>query len=278
MLRAPDILFLVAVLAISVGSIVWLGWPVWNAEGWQSFLFLGIPLLHTVAVTSWWTSRQRLRLWGYKNYYRFFGPNCSVRIVGQFQVDADLSDNALLGRVLTLAKEINSRSHEDITINNRSVIRVGAQVLTTTVATTSQEEDNDGDGLGSEEEAQVEKSMSFDLGGYEGAIASLDEALRKRALPLLLRLNSEIKKQGTLANLSLQAQINGNNPFLTFYLRDVPSSRVQGFYLKIETKNHGYIEMLEVTGDTITVAARTPDALTESARGYLASPALAYRG
>lgn len=278
MLRAPDILFLVAAVAISLGLIVWLGWPVWNNEGWQSFLFLGIPLLYTVAVTSWWTSRQRLRLWGYKRYYRFFGPNCAVRIVGQFQVDANLSDQALLEKVLTLTREINSRAHEDIGINNRSVIRVGAQVLTTTVATICQEEDYDGNGSGPEEEVKVEKSISFDLGGYEGAIASLDNALHKRALPLLLRLNSEIKKQGTLANLSLEARINGINPFLTIYLRDVPSSSVQGFHLKIETKQHGHIEMLEVTADTITVAARTPDALIESARGYLASPALAYRG
>jgi hypothetical protein len=247
-------------------------------RGLAIVLFLGIPLLHTVAVTFWWTSWHRLRLWGYKRYYRFFGPNCAVRIVGQFQVDANLSDKALLGKVLTLAQEINSRAHEDIGINNRSVIRVGAQVLTTTVATISQEEDYNGDGFGPEREAQVEKSIAFDLGGYEGAIARLDDALRKRALPLLLRLNSEIKKQGTLANLSLEARVNGNNPFLTFYLRDVPSSRVQGFHLKIETKKHGYIEMLEVTADTITVAARTPDALIESARGYLASPALAYRG
>ena len=278
MLRTPDFLFLIVTPCVSAVLIVCLGRPVWQAEGWQSFLFLAIPLIHTVAVTSWWASRQRLRLWGYQRYYRFFGPSCTVRIVGRFQVDASLSDDVLLDEVYSLAKQLNSGARVDLNNNNRSVIRVGAQVLTTTVTTAYVQEYCDWDGLGLDEEAEVEKSVSFDLGGYEGAIASLDDALRKRALPLLSRLNSEIKKQGTLANLSLVAQINGANPFLTFYLRDVPSSRVEGFHLKLETKKNGHIEMLEVTADTITVAARTPDALVESARGYLASPALAYRG
>ena len=168
-----------------------------------------------------------------------------------------------------MAKRFNPAAKVDISIDNRSVIRVGAQTLTTTVVTT-QEHCEDG--------GETEKSISFDLGGYEGHISSLDNALRKRALPLLARLDSDIKKRGTSANLSLQAQINGVNPFLTLYLRDVPSSRVEGFYLRLKTERHGYTEMLEVTADAITVAARTPDALVESAREYLASPALAHRG
>ena len=193
-------------------------------------------------------------------------------------MDPTVSDDALLNEVYSLAKQLNSGARVDLNINNRSVIRVGAQILTTTVLTTYAQDYQDWDGLGLEEKVEAEKSINFDLGGYEGAIASLDDALRKRALPLLSRLNSEIKKQGTLANLSLVAQINGANPFLTFYLRDVPSSRVEGFHLKLETKRHGHIEILEVTADSITVAARTPDALVESACGYLASPALAHRG
>ena len=278
MLRKPDILFLAAIFSISVGLIVWLGGPIWKAGGWQSFLFLAIPLIHTVAVTSWWTSKQHTRLWGYKLYYRFFGPSCSVRIIGRFQVNPSLSDAELLNEVYSLTKKWNSGAWVALSNNNRSVIRIGAQTLTTTVATMPLRDDYDGDAFDHEEEARVEKSVSLDLGGYEGAIASLDEALRKRALPLLSRFNSEMKQQGTFANLTLEAHINGTNPFLTFYLRDVPSSRVEGFYLKLTTKKHGLTEMLEVTADSITVAARTPDALVESARGYLASPALAYRG
>ena len=278
MLRTPDILFLSITLIIVVSLVVWLGLPTWQTDGWRMFLFVAIPLIYTLAVTFWWTARQRLRLWGYKHYYRFFGPICTVRIIGRFQVDANSGDDALLNDVYMLTKKWNPGARVDLSINSRCVIRAGAQTLTATVATMPALSTYDPDESGSEEEAGVEKSVTFDLGGYEGAIASLDDALRKRALPLLLRFNSEIKKQGTLANLSLEAQINGTNPFLTFYLRDVPSSRVKGFHLKLTTERHDLTEMLEVTADTITVAARTPDALVELARGYLASPALAYRG
>ena len=278
MLRAPDIFFLTLILGVSVALIVWLGEPIWSDEGWQSFLFLAIPLIYTVAVTSWWTSKQHIRLWGYKRFYRFFGPTCTVRIIGRFQVDASLSDAELLSEVYSLAKNWNSRARVELCINNRSIIRAGAQTLTTTVVTMTSPMDYGREGSGLDEDAEVEKSVSFDLGGYEGAIASLDDALRKRALPLLLRFNSDIKKQGTLANLSLEAHIDGTNPFLTFYLLDVPSSRVEGFHLKLTKEKHGLAEMLEVTADSITVAARTPDALVESACNYLASPALAYRG
>lgn len=278
MLRTPDIIFLAGIFGVSVGLITWLGLPVWKAEGWQSFLFLAIPLIHTVAVTSWWTSKQRLRLWGYKHYYRFFGPICTVRIIGRFQVDANLSDDDLLQDVYALAKQCNSRARLVLSINSRSVIRVGAQILTTTIVTSYLQADQDSDEADAGEPAQVEKLISVDLGGYEGAIGSLDKALSKRALPLLLRLNSEIKKQGTLANLSLEAQIDGTNPFLTFYLRDVPSTNVEGFHLKMSKLNQGQMEALEVTARSISVAARTPDALVESARNYLGSPALAHRG
>ena len=41
MLRTPDIIFLIATLSISVVLIVWLGRPIWQAQGWQSFLFSG---------------------------------------------------------------------------------------------------------------------------------------------------------------------------------------------------------------------------------------------
>ena len=248
MLRVPDILFLSITLAVFAGLLIWLGQPVWEGQGWRSFLFLGIPLIYTLAVTSWWVPRQQLRLWGYKKYYRFFGPSCNVRILGRFQVDANRSDDALLETVYSLAKQLNSAAKVDLSIDNRSVIRVGAQVLTTTVVTVHPQE-----GQCLEEESEVQKSISIDLGGYEGAIGSMDVALRRRALPLLVRLNSEIKKQGTPANLSLIAQIDGTNPFLTFYLRDVPASRVESFYLKLETDRGGHIEMLEMTADRISV-------------------------
>ena len=277
MLRPPDILFLAVTFIFVVGLVVWLGQMTWESDGWRPFLFAGIPLIHSLTVVFWWTSRQKLRRLGYKWYYRFFGPRCTVRITGRFEVNANRSDDALLNEVYLLTKNWNPRAKVDINVNNRSVIRAGAQTLTTTVVTNSLEESDDRDDLEDEDGAGVEKSVSFDLGGYEGAIASLDDALYRRALPLLLRLNSDIKKQGTDANLSLQAHIDGTNPFLTLYLRDIPSSRVEAFHLKLTTENQGLREMVEVTADTITVAARTPDALVESARGYLSSPALAHR-
>ena len=264
-------------LAFAVGVVFWLGLPTWDKDGLRTFLFMAIPLVQTLAVVFWWTSSQRLRLWGYRRYYRFFGPRCTVRIRGRFQVDANRNDDALLDQVYVLMRNWNPGATVDLSIDNSSVIRAGAQTLTTRVATIPLEGSDDWDEPDGEEDAGIEKSVSFDLGGYEGAIASLDDALYKRALPLLSRFNSDIKKQGTVANLSLEARINGINPFLTIYLRDVPSSRVEEFHLKLTTEKHGETEMLEVTADSITVAARTPEALVESARGYLSSPALTYR-
>ena len=167
MLRPPDFLFLILPVVASV-LVIWLGYSILEEDGWRVFLFLAIPVIHTASTMLWWGSQLRFRIWGYRHYYRFFGPICTVKIIGRLQVDADICDDEFLNRVYSLVKRFNSKAKVDISIDNRSVIRVGAQVLTTTVITTTEE---------CADEGEVEKSVSFDLGGYEGHVSSLDDAL-----------------------------------------------------------------------------------------------------
>ena len=96
--------------------------------------------------------------------------------------------------------------------------------------------------------------------------------LRGEVAPLLERFDKEMAKQGIRPNFSLRAEIGGENPFLMFYLRDVPSANVSKFQLRLTGGEHGNLAYVNVAANSIDVSARTPSTLVESASRYLAFP------
>ena len=70
------------------------------------YLFLAFSVTQGVWLGVWmgpW-NRLSLRRMGYHFYYRFFGPYCTANIAGVLQVDATLSDGAVLDEVHRLTK------------------------------------------------------------------------------------------------------------------------------------------------------------------------------
>ena len=64
--------------------------------------------------------------------------------------------------------------------------------------------------------------------------------------------------------------------FPDFYLRDVPSGAINNFDLKLTEDLHGEKATVRITGSSIDISAHSPVALTQAAKHYLASPALAH--
>ena len=271
--RKPDFIYFVAA-AVASGAIcvvlIYFGQGTWAPS-------LGIVFAAFVLV--WLAPWHQLngRLWAYKWYYRFFGPLCTITIYANIKVDGSVSDDDWLRRTYEAIRSVARPSSGTISDGNRSVIRMGAQTLTTTILPMMDDEDE-----GEEERweyegrrggSSAEKSLNFILSGYEGGIASMDAVLRNRAQTLLDRLIG-LKHASTEASLSLQAQISGGqNPFLMFFLRDAAVGRVEDFQLRLRLSNPGV--SVDVTSNSIDVGAQLPGVLVNAACKHLASPVLA---
>ena len=272
----PDV---IVTLTILLGAILYVGWlvqPVWAEDGFRASLREGITLLPPVVMALWWIPRFSLRLRGYRQYYRFRGPRCTVTVMGWFRVGADLSDHALLDRVRDTSRESDLGARETARLTNSSSIALSAGSLTTNVQTRELHEDCDGEDegwTGEVEGEEVEKSISVTLTMIGGRLTGTDDTLRRYALPLLRDLYSNIRMHDTAANLSIQVRMDGPNPFQALYVRDVPKGHVDELRL---TLRQG-LDLLEVTETSIAVTARTPESLVDAARRYLASPNLAHR-
>ena len=273
MLRPPDIYYGVVTLAITAAAVTVFG-PSLTED--TRYLFLAFSMTQAVWLGVWlapW-NRLPLRRVGYQCYYRFFGPYCTANITGVLQVDPNLSDAAVLDEVHRLTKDVWKDAKVEARLDNRVVIRSGGPSLTATVLMRHIDDDDDDDDDGDEQQEQV-KQVSFQLGGFRGRIASTDDALRRYALFLLESLYADLRQQKTSANLVLKAALDDTNPFLTFYLRDVASSRPNAFHVTL--RMDAPVASLDVTATSIIVTARTPATLVDVARHHLASPRLAYR-
>ena len=103
----------------------------------------------------------------------------------------------------------------------------------------------------------------------------MDSYLQSEIKSLLEELERQMGKRGTSPNLALRARIVGTNPFLIFYLRDVPPGRVDEFRLSVSEERHGHAASVTVGANAVFVAARSPSVLVDTASRYLASPSLA---
>ena len=267
MLRPPDFIYGVATLALTAAAVIVFGPSL--IEDTRYFLLV-LSMTQAVWLGVWlapW-NRLPLRRLGYHCYYRFFGTYCTANIAGVLQVDATLSDDKVLDEVHRLTKDVWGGAKVETRLNNRVVIRLGEPSLTATVMTRSLDDDDDDD-----ESQEPVKQVSFQLGGFRGRIASTDDALRRHAQFLLESFYADLRQQKTLANLVLKAVLDDTNPFLTFYLREVASSRPDAFHVTWTLPTAS----LDVTAKSVTVTARTPATLVDVARHHLASPRLAYR-
>ena len=277
----PDVIVLGGLVIATAVVVFVLGWPTKETYGWRTFLFMALPAAHTCFSIYWLMGGSSWRLRAFRVYYRFFGPRCHIQVLGIIQLDPSYDDAKLLKGILSVAKAWDPDAKETLHISNRSVIQAGARTLT--VDSVNDDIDDDyGEGWNGEDLEEGGSESSFrqahiDLRGYEGTLTRMEALLRGEVVSLLDRLDRELSRQQTRPNFSLMAHIKGANPFLLFYLRDVPSADVSEFRLQLTKREHGNPVSVTVTADSVIVAAQTPSALVESASRYLAAPALSAR-
>ena len=275
-LRPPDAILLGIVIGATSGLIFFLGWPTKESHGWQTFLFASLPIVDT-CITAYWflgLGGKSCRLWAFKRYYTFFGPKCDIQVMGMMYSPPLRDDADMLQQVLAVAKTWDPKSRQTIALSNRSVIQAGSRTLTVDVADLYSDVWGAGDeGEMPNEEGCGQRQVNIDLRGYVGPLGQMESELRA----IVALLEALVAHGGSQPTFSLIAHISGINPFLLFYLRDVPTESIKDFRLQLAKEEYGNLVSVAVTVDTIRVSARTPSALAESARRYLGAPALAAR-
>ena len=230
----------------------------------------------------WLNTRLRLRL--FRLYYRYWGPRCRIRILGDIPVDPGTDDKALLGRFFDVARDSIPGAETKAELDNRLLISDGFRTLTLDVVRVDPDDNYpvdylDLDGFDEFEQyddgsAAQECRIAFDLAGYQGNLTKMDAVLEDEVAPLLEDINDKIKRQGAHPTLSVRAVIDGRNPFFVFHLRDMPNTDANQFRLCIATgRGAGYVAVDAAPG-YVNVAARSPTRLLTATRRLLASPLL----
>ena len=271
--RSPDFIAGVAIAAILVLAACSLGWPLKGSGGWRVFLLAIIPIIHA-GFSICWITNPRIRLPAYRLYYLAFGPRCDVQVLGTVPVDCSWDDATALGAALSVAQNWRKDAKQTLRISNRSVIQAGPRTLSVNIVGDWAEYDANAEATGF---PSNDRHISIDLRGYESRLTRMDSLLQREVQALLDALSKdEIKRVGKRPNFTLRVHIEGTNPFLAFYLRDVPIPRIDNFQLQIDTSEFGNDVNITVTSNMMTVAAHSPSALVGSARRYLATPAIAH--
>ena len=267
--QAPDLIaILLACLTTLVGAS--LAWSYLDGF-WQHFIVSVSAAPPPIITLFWWLGSQRLRLRVYRWYYRFAGPRCTMQVLGNIPTCPD-EESDLLQRVAAIAERWNSAAHPIMSVANSIVFEAGPRTLTVDVLTEHADEDAE-DG---EEYPDSERQIRLALHGYEGTLSRMDSLVSGEVAGLLERFVTDMCRPGATPNFTLKIQIQGTNPFMAFYLRDVPAGAINNFHLSLTEDLYGASAALRVTASSVDVATRSPGALTRAAKRYLATPALAH--
>ena len=128
---------------------------------------------------------------------------------------------------------------------------------------------DDGDG-----EQQL---VEFSLRGYDAGVTHTQEMLDEEIEPFIDALVDAVQDGIKSQNFSVAIGMNSPNPFLNFYLKDVPTASVKDFRLDLNDMYAGDPVRVVVRQDGLHVAARKPSSLVKSTKAYLVTPALSHR-
>ena len=284
--RMPDIIAVALICSLPVAFIILVVWPLVQDDEWRLVIWATSSILQAILTFAWSTIASRFRVPVYRWYYRVFGPRCDVRVSATMQVNPYHSNKQLMDTALDLARKWNGEAHERVRIPRRSVILAGHRTLTVEVEGREPDEGSfhgPTEGIGyvleSVEADTLPESriVRVNLTGYAGTLTRMESILQKEVSYLLESLTSQMSYDHDGLMFTLEARLEGTNPFLGFYLRDVPMARSNEFTLDINESTHGNLVHVKLRNDYINVGARSSATLVESARHYLATPALANR-
>lgn len=266
-LFTPDIFASLFIAAILIAVVAFVAWPLADQSIWRLFLIAAAPAIPELARVA--LKVPAVRLLVHRVAHRLSGPVYEVQAGGMIWTTSSDSEATLLDRGLTIAKKVYSNAKVETSLTNRVMIKAGRS---RTVRIDLPQELQHGCG-----EEENDRRVEFLLWGYDGKATRIEKLLEKEIAPFIDELTKAMQNGGESRNFWLRIHTQGQNPFLQFYLRDVPDAEVSNFQLELTDIFAGDLIKVSVQQDGFRVTATTPFGLASSAKAYLATPALSHR-
>lgn len=268
-LLTPEIIIFLVLILLAVVLAGFLAYPLLST-GWRPFIAVFVPFIVAVLPFLWCTNTPA-RIWVYRYYYKLWGPTAEVSVFGIIPLNPEIDQTGALNTISAISKDWRRDAHVDARLENRIVIGAGPRTLTATVRVSNHSDDE-------ETREDVEHHIAFELRGYETKVTRIDQLLQDETGALLDKIATSFSfpSQRLSSSFSLNITIAGRNPFLGFYLRDVPVEKIHTFQVILHEQRQGDDVSVQVGMDGLSIQARNARALISSARRYLASPTWAH--
>ena len=219
-----------------------------------------------------------LRFHYHRVRYRLFGPTYQVRAGGTFRPGLSESESELLKVGLLTAQKVYRTARVESTLANRIVIG-GAHSRTIRLDLSQEFEDGEEDGLidmPANADARHRRLVAVELWGYEANSTQVANLVEREIVPFFDNLGEAMRAEAEGRNFWLRITLPSRNPFLQFYLRDVPDADVSKFQLEFTQDMAGDKARVAIRKEGFSISAFTPRPFARLIRAYLSTPALAH--
>ena len=255
------------------GVVALIAWPMAKDSIWRLFLIAAVPAIPETIRAVW--QIPTIRLYAHRFWARVSGPTYEVQAGGVIRSTSLEDEKELLDLGLSTAKKVYASAKVETRLTNRLVIKAGQS--RTIRVDLPQGFDQDDEHMGSDEEQCNDREIAFQMWGYDGKATRIEYLLAKEIAPFFDNVIAAMKAKNDSRNFWLTISMEGKNPFLKYYLRDVPNAEVDKFQLDLTDVLAGDSVKVAIREDSFRFAANNPWGLVNSARTYLSTPALAHR-
>ena len=271
-LLSPDVALALGSGLLLFGTIILIGWIVNDGTPASRIILSAIASIAWTAIMAVFRI-PAVRILLYELRYLVSGPTYEIEAGGAIKSGSSLKEQELLDLGWVATKKIYTNAMPQAGPTNRMVIKANrSQTIRIDIPA------EDGECLlGWGEDDDAGRVVEFFLWGYGGKAKQVKAALDKEICPFITRLTAELQAGHEGQNFWVRITTQGENPFLRFYLRDVPSAEVSSFQLHLTDKFAEGAVSVAIQENGLRIAANAPDALANSVRSYLSSPALAHR-
>ncbi len=264
---SPNTVTMMVVTVLLCVLIVLVRWPNKQDLGLGDYVLVLIPLI----LPAWrgLASLRLIKLLAFKADYRVFNLRCEMRVTGTLWTCASRDAPTLMQETLTAIRRWDRSAKVSARLVNRMVVAAGHRTITITFPDGGGFQEDEDDDRGQDREVHLE------LRGYHSRLAHLHSDLDEEVAPFLELMVKAIPECCQQPNFSIAARMNRSNPYLAFYLKDVPNAQVEHFQFRYRTDNERGQVSVSVAEDGFTVTSHSVGALIRHARRCLSMPALA---
>ena len=220
-----------------------------------------------------------VRLWLHQLRYRFLGPTYQIQAGATFQTTFPGNDKDLLVVGLKTARKVYDKTEVDSFLSNRLIIS-GSTSRTIRLDVFQAEEDEfEEAGLFDAfdaEEVEQTRTVEASLRGYQAKSSQIVEMVEGEIVPFFDHLSTAMNANIEGRNFWLRITLPSRNPFLQFYLKDVPDADVSKFQLEFTQVMAGDKVRVAIQKDGFGIDSFNPRPLGKTVRTYLSTPALAH--